>query len=107
MNAEGSNGRILPLWDHVAELARLLKVWIYTFVIATIAFMVLPADLSFLQNPLGNYRPLVSLVLVGIRARLLPPSVELIAGDFTAPIELYVLTAVVLGFAVSVPVLAY
>ncbi len=69
--------------------------------------MVLPADLSFLQNPLGNYRPLVSLVLVGIKGRLLPPTVELIAGDFTAPIELYVLTAVVLGFAISVPVLAY
>lgn len=97
----------LPLWDHIAELAKLLKIWIYTFVIATIVFMVLPADLTFLQNPLGNYRPLVSLVLVGIKDRLLPSTVQLIAGDFTAPIELYVITAVVLGFAVSIPVLAY
>ena len=107
MDKDSSNDRVLPLWDHVAELAKLLKIWIYTFVIATIAFMVLPADLSFLENPLGNYRPFVSLVLVGIKGRLLPSTVQLIAGDFTAPIELYVITSVVLGFAVSVPVLAY
>ncbi len=106
MNPE-EKGKILPLWDHVAELARLLKTWIYVFLLATIAFMVLPADFSFLRDPLGNYRPLVSLILVGIRERLLPQSVLLIAGDFTAPIELYVLTSVVLGFAVSIPVLAY
>src|SRR5437867_5958601 len=69
--------------------------------------MVLPADLTFLANPLGNYRPLISIILIGIKDRLLPSSVLLIAGDFTAPIELYVLTSVTLGFAVSVPVLAY
>ena len=107
MDEVASKEKILPLWDHIAELAKLLKVWIYTFVLATLAFMVLPADLTFLANPLGNYRPLVSIILIGIKDRLLPASVLLIAGDFTAPIELYVLTSVTLGFAVSVPVLAY
>ncbi len=107
MDNNASKEKILPLWDHVAELAKLLKVWIYTFVVATLAFMILPADLSFLSNPLGNYRPLVSIILIGIRDRLLPSTVQLIAGDFTAPIELYVLTSVTIGFGVSVPVLAY
>ncbi len=107
MDENSGDGKILPIWEHVAELAQVLKTWIYVFVGATIAFMVLPADLSFLSNPLGNYRPLVSLVLIGVKGNLLPPTVTLIAGDFTAPIELYVLTSVVLGFAVSVPVLGY
>ncbi len=99
--------KVLPLWEHVAELAKLLRIWIYTFVFATIAFMVVPADLSFLQDPFSFYRPLVSLVLLSVKNRLLPSNVQLIAGSFTAPVEVYAIASVVLGFAVSVPVLAY
>ena len=99
--------KVLPLWDHVTDLAKLLRLWIYTFITATIVFMVLPADLSFLKDPLAFYKPLISVVLLSIKEYLLPPSVELIAGSFTAPIEIYFMSSIVLGFAVSVPVLAY
>lgn len=99
--------RVLPLWDHVTELAKLLRLWVYTFVIATIVFMVLPADLSFLNDPLAFYKPMISVVLLGIKDYLLPQSVVLISGSFTAPIEIYFMSSIVLGFAVSVPVLAY
>ncbi len=107
MSEKSGDEKLLPLWDHVTELARLLRIWIYAFVIATIVFMVLPADLTFLQDPLGNYKPFIALVLQAIRNRLLPPWVELIAGTFTAPLELYVVSSAVLGFALSIPVLAY
>ncbi len=107
MGEKGGVEKLLPLWDHVTELAKLLKIWIYTFVISTILFLVLPADLSFLQDPFGNYKPFVAVVLQAIRNRLLPSYVQLIAGSFTAPLELYVISSVVLGFGVSVPVLAY
>jgi len=99
--------RVLPLWDHVTELTKLLRLWIYTFITATMVFMVLPADLSFLNDPFAFYKPFVSVILLGIRDRLLPSSVQLISGSFTAPIEIYFLSSIVLGFAVSVPVLAY
>ncbi len=99
--------KVLPLWEHVAELAKLLRIWIYTLVVATIVFMVLPADLSFLQNPFAFYKPLVSVVLLGVKNRLLPSEIQLIPGSFTAPVEVYVIASVVLGFAISVPVLAY
>ena len=99
--------RVLPLWDHVTELAKLLRLWIYTFITATMVFMVLPADLSFLNDPFAFYKPFVSVILLGIKDRLLPSSVQLISGSFTAPIEIYFLSSIVLGFAVSVPVLAY
>lgn len=99
--------KVLPLWEHVTELAKLLRIWIYTFVTTTIAFMVLPADLSFLQDPFAFYKPLISVALLTIKDRLLPASVQLIAGSFTAPVEIYVISSVVFGFAASVPVLAY
>ena len=99
--------RVLPLWDHVTELAKLLRLWIYTFIIATLVFMVLPADLSFLNDPFAFYKPLISVILLGIRDRLLPDSVKLIPGNLTAPIEIYFTACIVLGFAVSVPLLAY
>ncbi len=66
-----------------------------------------PADTSFIENPLAFYKPLISVIILYIKASLLPPNVQLIAGSFTAPIELYVVASVVFGFAVSIPVLAY
>ncbi len=89
------------------ELAKVLRAWIYTFVAATIAFMVVPADLSFLRDPFAFYRPLIATILLYIRSWLLPPEFQLIALSFTDPLELYVIASVVFGFAVSVPVLAY
>ncbi len=99
--------KVLPLWEHVTELAKLLRIWIYTFVVATVAFMVVPADLSFLRDPFAFYRPLIAAVLQATRSWLLPPDFQLIALSFTDPIELYVITSVVFGFITSVPVLAY
>src|SRR5438132_12926192 len=69
--------------------------------------MVLPADASFLNDPLSFYKPLISVIILYIKARLLPPNVLLIAGSFTAPIELYLLASVVFGLIVSLPLLAY
>lgn len=69
--------------------------------------MILPADASFLANPLGLYKPFIAVVLQGIRSRILPSSVQLIAGSFTAPILLYLVASAVFGFIVTVPLLAY
>jgi sec-independent protein translocase protein TatC len=99
--------KVLPLWDHVSELANRLRIWVTSFIIATVVFMVLPANLSFLSNPLGLYRPFITLVLQDIRLRILPSNVQLIAGTFTAPILLYFIASAVFGFTVTVPILAY
>lgn len=107
MGQKGGAEKLLPIWEHVNELAKLLRAWIYTFIIATILFMVLPADASFLKDPLSFYKPLVSVIILYIKAQLLPSNIQLIAGSFTAPIELYVVASVVFGFVVSIPVLAY
>ncbi len=97
----------MPFWDHAAELAKRLKVILYALVISTILFMALPSDPSFLSKPLEFYDPLVALVLRQIRALVLPPDVELIGYEMTAPMELYLIASFIFGFAVTIPVVAY
>jgi sec-independent protein translocase protein TatC len=104
----GETERVLPLWDHINELSRRIRVWIYAFFISTLFYLVFPADpISFFQNPLQTYRPLITAVIKGIRERLLPPQYTLIGGTVTSPLEIIVVGAAVFGFATSVPVLAY
>src|SRR5947208_4011639 len=100
--------KVLPLWDHINELSRRIKIWIYAFLGATLFFLVFPADpVSVYQNPFQIYKPLITAVLLAIRENLLPPQYFLIAGTVTAPLEIIVLGAAVFGFAASVPELAY
>jgi sec-independent protein translocase protein TatC len=98
---------VLPLWEHVSELANRLRIWITSFIVATVAFLLLPANLSFFSNPLGLYRPFITVILQDIRMRILPANVQLIAGTFTAPILLYFVASAIFGFTVTVPLLAY
>jgi len=107
MPEEQSREKVLPLWDHISELSRRIKIWIYSFVVATLFYLVVPSDLSFLQNPFQVYRPIITAVLGAIRTRLLPSQYVLIGGTVTTPLELIVVGSAVLGFATTIPVLAY
>lgn len=99
---------ILPLWDHVAELSKRIKVWLYSLFISTLFFLVFPADpLSVFRNPFQIYRSLIAAILLAVRSYLLPPQYTLIGGTVTTPLEVILVGAVVFGFAASVPVLAY
>ena len=99
--------RVQPLWDHISELSRRAKVWIYSFVISTLLYLLIPSDLSFLQNPFQGYHPIITAILLGIKTRLLPSQYTLIGGTVTTPLEIILVAAAVFGFATSVPVLAY
>jgi len=99
--------RQMTFWEHTEELAKRLKSVIYTFAAATIIAMVLPADLSFLSDPVGSFHPLIGVVLKIVRNQVLPANVHLIGGGLTDPIELYGVASIVFGFAVAAPVFAY
>jgi len=107
-DAEGiAKDRVMTFWEHTEELAKRLKNVLYILVISTVAMMILPADLSFLKNPLQFYNPLVAVILRSIREQILSPDVELIGLEFTAPIQLYFIASFIFGLAVTVPVFAY
>jgi len=80
---------------------------LYAVVIGTTFFMVFPANASFLQNPFAFYDPIVELVLQQVVKDALPAGIQLIAGQFTAPLAIYFIASVMLGIAVSSPVIAY
>jgi sec-independent protein translocase protein TatC len=107
LSKEQSRDHALPLWEHITELSRRAKVWIYSFVIATLLYLVVPSDTSFLLNPFQGYHPIITAILLAIKTRLLPPQYTLIGGTVTTPLEIILVGAAVFGFATSVPVLAY
>ena len=97
----------IPIWDHINELSVRLKRWVYAFFISTVLLLVLPGDLSFIKNPFQLYHPLITVILLTIRNRLLPPQYTLIGPTVTTPLEIIVVGAAVFGFGISLPVLAY
>jgi len=99
--------RVGTIWEHLNELAVRLKVVLYSLFLTTAFFMVFPANASFLQNPFAFYDPLIALVLKRVVSDVLPPGVQLIAGELTAPLEIYLIASVLLGVATSTPVIAY
>jgi sec-independent protein translocase protein TatC len=104
---ELSRDRPLTFWEHTEELLKRLKVVLYTLIVSTVVMMVLPANLSFLENPLEFYDPLVAVILRAIRKQVLPADVRLIGLEITSPIELYVVASFLMGVAVTLPVFAY
>ena len=95
------------VWEHIVELGARLKVVFYSLIITTTFFMVFPANASFLKNPLAFYDPVIALVLQRVVKDVLPSGIQLIAGEFTAPLEIYLIASVILGIAVSSPVIAF
>ena len=104
---ETPKDRPMTLWEHTDELGRRFKIVLYVLIISTVAMMILPANPSFLRNPLQFYDPLVAVILRSIRKQALPPNVELIGLELTAPIQLYVITSFIFGLAITIPVFAY
>jgi len=93
--------------EHISELAARLKIVLYSLFITTTIFMVFPSNRSFLQEPFAFYDPLIALVLRQIVKDVLPNGMQLIAGQITAPLEIYFIGSVLLGVAVSAPVIAF
>jgi len=102
-----SEDKLMTFWEHTEELAGRLKVVLYVLISSTIIMMVLPGDLSFLENPLELYRPLISVILRLMREEVLPANVKLIGLELTAPIELYLIASFIFGLAVTIPVIVY
>lgn len=105
--SEPAREKLGTIWDHVGELTKRVRIVFYSVIATTVFFMVFPANASFLKNPLAFYDPVIALVLRQVLKDTLPAGVQLIAGELTAPLEIYLVGSVILGLAVSAPVIAY
>jgi len=96
-----------PVEKHLEELRHRLKVIAISVGVTTLALMIIPGDLSFLERPFEFYRPLIAAILDFIRTYALPKGVELIGMKFMAPIELYLISSFILGVVISMPIIVY
>lgn len=102
-----TNDVITPLISHLTELASRLKIILYSLLVTTTIFMVIPANSDFLRHPFAFYNPLIGLVLRQVTKDVLPSGVQLIAGEFTAPLEIYLIASLLMGIVTSAPVIGY
>jgi sec-independent protein translocase protein TatC len=99
--------KVGTIWEHINELSVRVRWVFYSLIATTVFFMVFPADASFLKNPLAFYKPLIAVVLQQVVRDVLPGGVTLIAGEITAPLEIYLVGSFILGVAASTPIIAY
>jgi len=102
-----TNNAVTPFLSHLTELASRLKIILYSLFVTTSIFMVIPANLDFVHNPFGFYDPLIALVLRQVTKNVLPSGVQLIAGEFTAPLEIYLIASLLMGIITSSPIIGY
>ena len=102
-----TNDVVTPFISHLTELASRLKIILYSLLVTTTIFMVIPANAEFLREPFAFYNPLIGLVLKQVTRDVLPSGVILIAGEFTAPIEIYLIASLLMGIVTSAPVIGY
>ncbi len=96
----------MGFWDHVEELAKSLKIVMYSYIISFVLLMALPGDLSFITN-FNSYNFLIAVILRKIRENMLPPNVMLVGLSLTDPIGLYFIAAAIIAAAVILPIMAY
>lgn len=98
----------LPVWDHLDELAKRLRIIIVSVAVSAVAVSSLPADLEpLLKLNWDEYKPLLQVIIESIMNNLLPTDVNLIALSWVDTFYVYFLLAVVIGTLVSSPIIAY
>ncbi len=96
----------MDFWDHVEELAKSLKIVMYSYIISFVLLMTLPGDFSFITN-FNSYNFLIAVILRRIRENILPPNVMLVGLSLTDPIGLYFIAAAIIAAVATFPILAY
>jgi sec-independent protein translocase protein TatC len=108
MSSESASPKALALsfWEHMDELVRRLKVVLVTLII-TIGIGWIPTNLAGIANPVGNYQPLLALVMVRLREVFLPKQATLIAGGMADTIFVMAYLSVIIGLLLAAPVIFY
>lgn len=105
MSSNQSEG--LSFWEHLSELIKHLRRGLYAFIISTLVVMVFPIriDLSNIGNPF--YQTITSAIINHLQDRFLTSNVNLVPLSFFAPLEVYFFISLIVGAAISLPVIAY
>jgi len=93
-------------WAHVDELVHRLKIVFVTLVV-TISIGWLPTSIVGVTHPFGSYQPLVSVVMLKIKAEFLPKQATLIAGGMADTVFVMAYLSIIMGLLLASPVIFY
>ena len=96
----------LSFWDHIDELVRRFKVVLIAVIIA-VSVGWLPTSLAGITNPIGGYQPLLSLVMLRVKADFLPKQATLIAGGLGDTVFIMAYLSIIIGLLLASPVIFY
>lgn len=102
----------MELWEHVEELVERARKIIIAWFTAMIFVAFAPSSLLKYPPSLNldfnsNYETIVGAFIEYVKQQTAPPNILLIAGTWTGSIELYFNAAMLLGFIIALPVIAY
>lgn len=108
MSSESSSPKnwALSFWEHVDELVRRFKVILIALIIGTSVGW-LPTSIAGISNPFGGYQPLLSVVMLRIKAVFLPHQASLIAGGMADTVFVMAYLSIIIGVLLASPVIFY
>jgi sec-independent protein translocase protein TatC len=96
----------LGFWGHVDELVRRFKVVLVAVILATIVGW-LPTSIAGITDPIGGYQPILSLVMLKVKADFLPSQATLIAGGLGDTVFIMAYLSVIIALVLASPVIFY
>jgi sec-independent protein translocase protein TatC len=93
-------------WEHIDELVRRFKVVLIAIIITTSVGW-LPTSVAGLTNPIGGYQPLLSLLMLRLKADFLPSQASLIAGGMADTVFVMAYLSIIIGLLLASPVIFY
>jgi sec-independent protein translocase protein TatC len=103
------NAKELTFWEHTRELLTRLRRILYSIIIATLISMLFPIDISSINLSATNpwYPTLTTFVINKITKDFLPSNVKLIPIGLMDPLEIYIVSSLVIGISLSIPIIVY
>jgi len=95
-----------PISEHLMELANRLKIVVIALLV-TCSVGFLPSDPRGFLDPINNYHPIISLMMLKIRHDFLPAGATLIASGLVDTIFVYMYLTLLIGVVLSSPIIAY
>ena len=95
-----------PISEHLTELANRLKIVVIALLV-TCSVGFLPSDPRGFLDPINNYHPIISLMMLKIRHDFLPAGATLIASGLVDTIFVYMYLTLLIGVVLSSPIIAY
>lgn len=96
----------LGFWGNVDELVRRFKVVLVALII-TVSIGWLPTSIAGLTNPFGGYQPLLSIVMLRVKADFLPSQATLIAGGLGDTVFIMAYLSIIIGLLLASPIIFY